>query len=409
MSSSPTRKRHIPDQWFRTVLTALYREPTITRSEILKTTGLNAASLSHCLKQLIKAGLVLRVEKLGAKPGRPADLLHLNSEAALFVAVDLEASPIRFAVTNLRGEILHRWEEGDPADAMNVALIVRGVEKVCRPLTQHELDSVLAVAICRPGIADADGRVTSVNLGWKQFPFEEKVAAALPKRVFVENGARAYILAEHWLGSARNVDNCIYVEVGRGVGGAILFDGQFFRGRRQAEFGHITIEPGASDLCKCGKAGCLEAISSAHNVVRQYRERTKARGVVTRVSTVSQVIDRARSGDPDALAVIDRAMRALGLGLSYLLATFNPELIIMGGYFMGDEDFLLPRLRHQLAQHEREWTCPYELVVSNLGMDIGLRGASALAFYRTLDRPELLRRICEPRASVRSKSKSGRS
>lgn len=135
------------------------------------------------------ASVVLRVGELGSKPGRPADLLRLNSEAAFFVAVDLdvdlEASPYSLCCDNLLGEIRYRWEEGDPAHAIHVGLIARGVERVCRPLSQQERDSVLAIAIGRPGITDAEGRVTAVNLGWCQFPFEEKVAAALSKPVFV--------------------------------------------------------------------------------------------------------------------------------------------------------------------------------------------------------------------------------
>jgi len=375
----------------------MYRRPTITRGEILKATGLNPASLSHCLKQLMEAGVVLRVGELGSKPGRPADVLRLDSEAAFFVAVDLEASPIRFAVTNLLGEIRYRWEEGDPAHAMDVGLIARGVERVCRPMSDSEREAILAIAICRPGVADAEGRVTAVNLGWRQFPFEEKVAAVLPKPVFVENGSRAYVLAEHWLGCARNVRNCIYVEVGKGVGGEILSEGQFFNGRSQVEFGHITVEPKAPDLCKCSRAGCLEAISSASNIVRQYLERVdKAQpGTVT----VSDVIQWARGGDRHAKAVLDRAVKALALGLSYLMAIFNPELFILGGYFVGADDLLLPGLRAELARYEREWTKPYEVVVSQLGMDIGLRGASALAFYRALDDSTLLHRLCEPKAS----------
>lgn len=375
----------------------MYRQPTATRAEILEATGLNPASLSHCLKRLIDAGLVLRVGELGAKAGRPADLLRLNSEAGYFVVVDLEASPIRFAVSNLLGEIRYRWEEGDPAKAMEVSVIKRGVDMVCSPLSAPEREAVLAISICRPGIVDAEGRVTSVNLGWERFPFGEKVREVLDKPVFVENAGRSYLLAEHWFGAAAGVRDCIFVEVGKGVGGAIFSRGEFFQGRTQAEFGHITVEPGAPDLCRCGKAGCMEAIASASNVVRQYLDRVGRPGQAVPLFTVNEVIDRARRGDPHALAVIDRAVRALGLGLSYLLAIFNPEVFVVGGYFLGSEDFLLPRLRAELVLHTREWSGSCRVVPCATGSDIGLRGAAALAFYRVLEDPDLLRRLSEPR------------
>jgi predicted NBD/HSP70 family sugar kinase len=375
----------------------MYRQPTITRGEILKATGLNPASLSHCLQNLIAAGVVLRVGEIESRTGRPPDLLRLNPDAAYFVVVDLEASPIRFAVTNLLGDIRYRWEEGDPADAMDVALIAKGVEMVCGPMSRRELDAILAISICRPGIADAEGRVTSVNMGWRQFPFEKKVAAAFDRPVFVENGGRAYVLAEYWLGRARGIDHCVYVEVGKGVGGAIISHGTFFQGRKQAEFGHITIEPDAPDLCKCGKRGCLEAIASSGSIVRQYLEMVRGSQRLPGGINASEVIDRAQRDDPQALAVINRAMRALGLGLSYLMAIFDPELFVLGGYFVGAEDFLLPRLQAELAKYVREWNGPYELAVSRLGLDIGLKGAAALAFHRTLADETLLRTLCQKR------------
>jgi len=384
----------------------MYHQPTITRAEILEATGLNPASLSHCMKRLIRAGLVLRVGELGAKAGRPADLLRLNSEAAYFVAVDLEASPIRFALSNLLGEIRYRWEEGDPAKAMDVSVIKRGVDMVCRPLSAREREAVLSVSICRPGIVDAEGRVTSVNLGWEKFPFAEKLREVLDRPVFVENAGKAYLLAERWFGAAAGVQDCIFVEVGKGVGGAIFSRGEFFRGRTQAEFGHMTVEPGASDLCKCGKAGCMEAIASANNVVRQYLDRVGLPGRLVSTLTVNEVIDRARRGDLHALAVVDRAMRALGLGLSYLLAIFTPEVFVVGGYFLGCEDFLLPRLRAEVASHAREWNGTYRIVPCATGSDIGLRGATALAFHHAIEDPAMLSRLSGTEPVVRRSRKS---
>jgi predicted NBD/HSP70 family sugar kinase len=399
--------RHIPDQWLQTVLMTMYKQPTTTRGEILRVTGLNPASLSHTLGHLISAGVVIRVGELDSKAGRPRDLLRLNPEAAYFVAIDLEASPVRFAITNFLGDIRYRWEEDvDRREATDVASIAKGVEMVCRALSKAEREVLLAIGISRPGVVDQQGRITSVNLGWRQFPLSKKLAGVLSLPIFEENTARAYVLAEHWQGRARDSQDCAYIEVGKGVGAGIVSGGKFFQGRTQVELGHLTIDPNATDLCKCGKTGCLEAIASSSNVVRQYLQKVRSLQAPATLA-VGDIIERARRNDPHALAVIDRVARALGLGLSYLVAIFNPELFILGGYVIAAEDLILPRIRKELDSQVRDWMGAYELAVSNLGVDIGLKGGSSRAFYGVVSDGSLLRRLCRidlPKVPLRKRA-----
>jgi glucokinase len=62
--------------------------------------------------------------------------------------------------------------------------------------------------------------------------------------------------------------------MGRGIGAGIVTDGAYVGGRDHmaGEFGHITIDPAATDRCNCHKAGCLEAIASSSPIVRHYKQ-----------------------------------------------------------------------------------------------------------------------------------------
>ncbi|PYT28280.1 MAG: hypothetical protein DMG57_15425 [Acidobacteria bacterium] len=74
------------------------------------------------------------------------------------------------------------------------------------------------------------------------------------------------------------------------------------------ELGHMTIEPGATDPCNCGKNGCLEAIASSWGMVRQY---SAASGLASRDHVrLNDIFERAREGDSLALGMIDRASKA---------------------------------------------------------------------------------------------------
>jgi len=87
----------------------------------------------------------------------------------------------------------------------------------------------------------------------------------------------------------------------------------------------------------------------------------------------------------------------LGLGLSYLVSLFNPELIILGGEFVNGEDVLLPRIKEQMASHTMPALCEdLEITISTLGLDIGLKGAASLAFRNSLDDSALLKKMLQP-------------
>src|SRR6267142_791101 len=141
---------------------------------------------------------------------------------------------------------------------------------------QHLLSlGTVSVGISCPGIIHENRRVTAVNLGWRKFPLSEKLKEATQLPLSLETACRAYVLAERWLGCAQGVDNCIYIEIGRGVGAGIVVDGRYLEvhDHMAGEFGHITIDASADDPCHCGKRGCLEAIASSSGILRQYRER----------------------------------------------------------------------------------------------------------------------------------------
>ena len=104
--------------------------------------------------------------------------------------------------------------------------------------------------------------------------------------------------------------------------------------------------------------------------------------------------------------MIDRVARALGLGLSYLVAIFNPEPSSRRRRIAA-EDLILPRIRKELDTQVRDWMGSYELAVSNLGVDIGLKGSSSRAFYGVVSDGNLLRRLCRmdlPKVSLRKRA-----
>jgi predicted NBD/HSP70 family sugar kinase len=402
--------RTIADQWLRDILMALYMRRSLTRTEVIESTGLNQASASHGLRFLLDRGVVLKVGEVPSNgAGRPSEILTLNGDAGYFVAVDLEGGSIRFALANFVGDIRCRWEEdlrfGEP---LRVEQVVKGIQRVLRDLPPPRRSRVFAVGLSYPGNLDPDGQLIATNLGWTNVPLVAQLKRALHLPIFLEHDKHTCVLAERWLGALAHRPNGLFIIAERGIGVGICLDGKPVESWRNmtGELGHCKFDPAALDLCQCGQRGCLEAIASGPNIVRQYRERTSQDGA-PKALRVTDVFERARQNDPAARAVVERAGKALGRAISNLIHLLNPEVVIFGGDLIAGEDVLLPVIREEVLRLSlRNIAGEVDLVVSSLGLDIRLRGAASLAFRNCLADPALLHRICN---SVLDNGGSGRS
>lgn len=345
-------------------------------------------------------GVVQCVGELRSTGGRRREVLKLNSEAGFFVVLDLEGTRIRVGLTNFIGDVRFRWEEEvNSRRRLEIRDILKGIRSVRDSLDATERLRVLAVGVSYTGMLDDDASITAVNLGWKAFPLAQQLGRFIDLPIFYANDGVCKILAERWLGVAQNSGNCVYVMAGVGLGIGCYFDGHLIRGEQglAGEFGHMTIDPNAPDRCNCGKTGCLEAIASSPNIVRQYLEKTGRAGQDAKSYPVSEVFGRARENDPAARAIVERVGHYLGFGLSHIVNLLNPSLIVLGGDLIAGQDLLMPLIRQELDRHcLPKLTERLELKVGALGLDSGLKGAASLAFDHTLQDDELLKKMTSP-------------
>ena len=71
------------------------------------------------------------------------------------------------------------------------------------------------------------------------------------------------VLGERWFGTAREVKNAFFVNIGYGIGSAIVIDGKIYN--NHSEFGHLHVT-NKKIKCNCGKYGCLEAVASGNAI-----------------------------------------------------------------------------------------------------------------------------------------------
>jgi glucokinase len=201
------------------------------------------------------------------------------------------------------------------------------------------------VGIGSPGDADERTGVVSGarNLpGWEgAFPLGEHLSEQFGGPVRIGNDVDVAVQGEFHLGAGKEFSTILGIWWGTGVGGGLILDGKPWIGRGAAgEVGHIVVKRGGA-RCTCGRRGCMEAYAGRLAMEIKARKEVK-KGAKTNLFRImeergrdrltSGVWERAlKHGDDLATTLIDRAVRALGVGIASAVNLLDPEAVIVGG------------------------------------------------------------------------------
>jgi predicted NBD/HSP70 family sugar kinase len=229
----------------------------VSRADLVRTTGLNTATVSTVVAELIERGLLREVGYGPSAGGKPPVLLDLDEERHAILAVQVLPHGFRLAEVSLRGEILsHQEGPLDPAAA--VPGLAEAIDVAAR--TRREL---LAVGVAAPGLVDDAGVVTrSVPMGWSDVDLAGALSAAIGRPAHVLNDSQAAALAEVTL-LDEALPSLMALYIGEGVGAGLVLSGRLFRGEHftAGEVGHMNLRTHRL-TCSCGRVGCLEAAAS---------------------------------------------------------------------------------------------------------------------------------------------------
>lgn len=193
-----------------------------------------------------------------------------------------------------------------------------------------------AIGVGAAGVIDpVSGNVRDagdIMPGWSGQPLRSRLEGEFGIPVATLGDVQAHALGEARWGAARGASSCLCVGVGTGLGGAFVLDGKVLRGHRGAA-GHIghTLHPAAVSLtCSCGSKSHVETVTSGTAISAMYQGKAFDDVLDPNLmgDTVSQ---RANEGEPEAMAVIEAAGRALGEAIGSWCNIFDPELVVLSG------------------------------------------------------------------------------
>jgi len=313
------------------------------------------------------------------------------------VGIDIGGTKVAGALVSESGEILRELKVPTPAND-SVALQAAVVAMVNELRAGEE---IRAVGVAAAGFVDANQAVVvySPNLSWRNEPLKAKLEAELGVQVFIENDANAAGWAEYRFGAGRGSHHMMMLTIGTGVGGAIIANGELFRGGFGigGELGHSNFIPNGK-TCGCGQHGCLEQYGSGTALLNAAKElvaggtpeasRLAALAAEKGELTGHGVYQAIQEGDPGALRLLNELGTNLGLAVASLTAILDPEIVVIGGGVSAAGELLLEPIRTAYLEHlpARGFRPELKVVVAQLHNDAGVVGAADLARLHSLGR-----------------------
>ncbi len=374
-----------------------------SRARIAQDTGLNKATVSSLVAELIARGLVTEGElaREGAV-GRPGLIVELAGSGACGIGVELNVDHLAVLVLDLRGEVLA--EQLVPHD---VAAL--GPERTLDEVARLVDDAVAAVrlagavpvglTVAVPGLVDSSSGVVTLapNIDWHDVAVVEGLRARLTDAAFpvrAENDANLSAIAEWAMGSEAHTPDLVYLTGEVGVGGGVIVGGQLLRGASgfTGEVGHVPL--GDPDRqCGCGRRGCWETTVGLARLLRDAADaddpvQDPERDLVARLAEIER---RADAGDARTLDALHRVGVSLGTGAALLINVFNPQVVVLGGYFAVLGRFLLEPMTEELRTRVfGPGLAGARVVCSRLGFTAAVRGGAHVALESVFDDPTLV-------------------
>ncbi|WP_054956903.1 ROK family protein [Paenibacillus dakarensis] len=332
------------------ILNTIIRFAPLSRAKVSELTGLNKATVSNLVLELCDNHLVQEIGPGESSGGRKPRMLLFNGKAGYAVGVEIRLAQMMAVLTDLEGNIIAEnessLEQHDVSSVLNTMILLVKDLMVLAPSSHY---GIVGVGVGVPGMVDSDGIVLfAPNLGWEGVPLRQLLEDEIGVPVTIDNEANAGAQGELRFGAGRDTQHLLYISAGSGIGSGIIINGELYTGARgyAGETGHMSIEADGK-ACTCGNRGCWELYASekAYDLA----------GARLPSRLTSELVSLAEQGHAESILHFAEIGRFLGIGITNLVNSFNPQSVVIGGPLSDARDWLQKPMQEVVSQR----TLPY--------------------------------------------------
>lgn len=382
------------------VINVIRTNGPIFKAEISRITGLSLPTVMKITDEFIEKGLVREIGKGESSGGKPPQLIEFIPDSYYIIGVDIGTTNITSIMMDLSAAIIYKnvipTGIKDPPDEV----IQRVIDSIDLTIAASGIkpDRMLGIGIGIPGLLDCEaGKVLfSPDFKWEDVDIVGPLKAKFKTTILMNNVSRAMAMGEKWFGLGKGIDNFMCINLGYGIGSAIIIGGELYSGSSgsSGELGHMTLEKNGP-LCSCGNYGCLEALASANaisNKARFFIERGEKSLILNLAGgnpdsiEAKTVFDAAKQGDSLALEIIHEAIEYIGIAIAGIINFLDPELIILEGGVSRAGKILTEGLQKVIGRRQMKYAGKHTRVaISELGMNATAIGAASFLLKRLIE------------------------
>ena len=346
------------------ILNIIHHLGPISRTELIELTDYRPASVGDIIKELLEKQLILETGHSSGKPGRKRTLLEINKNHLYAIGISFAPDSALCLAAGIDGRIFAQSSLPIQSTQPKEELARQITDAVCDLISQCNDKELVGIGICKP-FYDPMSYENNHSILSNYVHFHDWIHCSL--QPLLEKSTHATVeafspitlpaLAEQRFGAAKGARDFICVELSNGIGASIFCNGAPVGGAHgvAGELGHTVIDRNVSQLCYCGKPGCVEGTTAYPALVSQIRDALD-NGVFSVLSAdeyihVLNIRSALEAGDRMCMHFVKEAAVRLGVAIANAVNLLNPELIVLYGFMLELGDYFLQHLKTSILEN----------------------------------------------------------
>lgn len=332
----------------KAVYERIAQQDDISKAELMAEFTLTSSSLTRLLEELVHEGWIKESGLGQSTGGRRPILYQVNPAHRYIFGLEISRLYSSLGLFDMKLNTLKhkRWTMDETMTPERLIQYVQEQVEVMLEACHVPKEQVLGMGVGAVGPLNREQGVILNPLyfpaeGWSNVPIcwliEEKTG--IP--AYLDNGANAALVGEHWALRGENLQHMLYVHVGTGLRSAMMSGGQLVYGAVDMEgsIGQMIIQADGPRLHGTGNYGALEAFASVQALEQQVRAQVKmgrnqlnsADGVQPEALHFAMLVEALRNGEAFVQELFSQSAAQMGIGLANLINILHPEMVILGG------------------------------------------------------------------------------
>jgi predicted NBD/HSP70 family sugar kinase len=357
------------------VLEFILRGAPLSRAQISERSGLNKATVSSLVQDLINDSLVKEIGRGESSGGRKPVMLEFVATAGYAIGIDLGVNYIRGVLTDLQGAVVaERTASLRRTEPEAVFLQLSGYIDDLIQEAPASPYGIIGIGVGVPGLVDDNGSILfAPHLKWRDIPLQRQLIERFSLPVTIDNEANMGALGEQKYGAGRSINNLVYVSVGIGIGTGLILQKSLYKGASgfSGEMGHLSIEAHGRS-CSCGNRGCWELYASEQALLEQ--------AAALGYEDLEALLAAAAEGRQDVRDLFVNIGDYLGIGIANIVNLFNPDAVVIGNRMSQARHWMEDKIHQTVVQRALRFHLPkVQILFAELGERSTMMGAAEVA------------------------------